>query len=727
MTDSEDMDFCPKCGKVLIAFKNKFRCPKCKLEFSKIRIGEKRNFVVSSSKSGLKIVDTKLKKKTEVRRVEGIKNHTNKTKQNIESIDRGWEDFFPYINVRPQQKLIIETIIEAKDKRHIIVQAANGVGKTISLLSSLLPIAIKKEKTIIYCCRTHEQMDRIAEELKLVRQLTEISAITLRGRKELCLNPLIQKFAIDARNAADICSYLKKDGKCEFFKNLADRKLMQKTLESLHNKVVDNEELLELGELYQLCPYELSKKALLKANVIATSYQYVFNPHIRDTFLNHLDKGLNDIILVIDEAHNLPATAVEISSDSLSAITIENALTEAGKQNQGYLYDVLEAIATVLKELSADLKKEQEISYDVKRFLKKVEQRARIQISESVVEALAQLGEMIKEEKLRKQRAPLASSSSVARYLNLLLETADKSQFAHFISLSETKGGLRSPRMITLSLDPRIVTKEVLDRVFLSVSASGTLDPVEAYISLTGLDKRQVSTISLKSPYEKENIQTLVIQNVSTKLDFRNQQNYRTMIEVMESVINSTPKNVGVFCASYTVLESLLENGLEKVVTKPLYIAYRGMSSKENDQLVKRFKDEAKRNGAVLLSVLGGRSSEGSDYPAEQMHSVIIVGIPFARPNPKIKATINYLDAQFPGKGREFGYNIPAMRRAAQAAGRPIRGLEDFATIVLLDYRFGISYYRQHLPKWITQNMRVIQPDKLTIKKLVEEFFSRHK
>ena len=108
------------------------------------------------------------------------------------------------------------------------------------------------------------------------------------------------------------------------------------------------------------------------------------------------------------------------------------------------------------------------------------------------------------------------------------------------------------------------------------------------------------------------------------------------------------------------------------------------------------------------------------------MQSVIVVGIPYAKPSPTIDATIDYLDSQFPTKGREYGYNIPALTRASQAAGRPIRSLEDFAVIVLMDYRFARYYYKKHLPIWLKQNMSIVQPEKQAIHDRVKKFYDYH-
>ncbi|MHA1218090.1 MAG: helicase C-terminal domain-containing protein, partial [Candidatus Heimdallarchaeaceae archaeon] len=219
---------------------------------------------------------------------------------------------------------------------------------------------------------------------------------------------------------------------------------------------------------------------------------------------------------------------------------------------------------------------------------------------------------------------------------------------------------------------------------------------------------------------------TLVVDKISSKLEDRIPATFLKMLEVITETVESTPKNVGVFCASYVIMRSILETGLERAISKPLFIAHQGMSSRENDKLIQDFKNESRKKGGVLISVLGGRSSEGSDYPGGEMQSVIIVGIPYARPTPTVKASIDYLEKQFPTKGREFGYNIPAITRAAQAAGRPIRSLEDYAVIMLLDYRFARHYYKKHLPVWLKDNLHLVQPEKEILHSKIKQFYQYH-
>jgi DNA excision repair protein ERCC-2 len=186
---------------------------------------------------------------------------------------------------------------------------------------------------------------------------------------------------------------------------------------------------------------------------------------------------------------------------------------------------------------------------------------------------------------------------------------------------------------------------------------------------------------------------------------------YQTIIKRVNEVVQNTPANTGIFAASFGVLNALVAEGLEKSLEKPLFRERRGMSSKTNEKIVAEFKAYANRGGAVFLGVQGGRTSEGVDFPGDQMNSVIVVGVPYAEPTPRVKAQIDYYETRFPQLGREYGYILPAMKKASQAAGRPIRTLEDRGAIVFMDYRFATNYCRSFLPAWVNNGLKTL-PDR---------------
>jgi DNA excision repair protein ERCC-2 len=168
-----------------------------------------------------------------------------------------------------------------------------------------------------------------------------------------------------------------------------------------------------------------------------------------------------------------------------------------------------------------------------------------------------------------------------------------------------------------------------------------------------------------------------------------------------------------------------MAEGLQDALEKPLFFERRGMTSKANEKLVEEFKEHALTGGAVFLGVQGGRTSEGVDFPGNQMNSVIIIGVPYAEPTPRVKAQIDYYEKRFPTRGREYGYVLPAMKKASQCAGRPVRTLEDKGAIVFLDYRYASGFCKSFLPSWVLRDLKVLPAKDGLLGQEIKGFFSR--
>nr|HDO80762.1 DNA repair helicase [Candidatus Bathyarchaeota archaeon] len=309
-----------------------------------------------------------------------------------------------------------------------------------------------------------------------------------------------------------------------------------------------------------------------------------------------------------------------------------------------------------------------------------------------------------------------------AEFLLKWMETSEDPSFTHVISKYQTKAGKTSAKLEIVALDPAKITEPVFSTVYASVVMSGTLEPLEAYMQVTSMPEQTVLH-AVSSPFPHEHILALVCRGVTTAMQKRTDEMYRKLALRIAEVARFTPANVGVFTASFDVLEGILAAGVEDLIEKPLFYERKGMRSKDNEQLIKRFKDYSKRGGAVLLGVQGGRSSEGVDYPGDNMNTVVIVGVPYAEPTPRVKSQVRYYESRFPGKGREYGYILPALKKASQAAGRPIRTLDDKGAIIFLDYRFATIYCQRFLPNWIRRNIKTLPDEDGRIAKELMLFF----
>ncbi|TFG25300.1 MAG: hypothetical protein EU533_01305 [Promethearchaeota archaeon] len=218
--------------------------------------------------------------------------------------------------------------------------------------------------------------------------------------------------------------------------------------------------------------------------------------------------------------------------------------------------------------------------------------------------------------------------------------------------------------------------------------------------------------INADSIFNKKNIKALIIEGVDTRKANRTSSMYKKMIGKIEEVISCTPANIGIFCASYKVAEALLSNGIGTIsnkYNKKLFIEEPGLSASENTLLVNDFKSMANSNngGGILLGVCGGRNSEGEDYPGDYMNSVIIAGFPYHLPTPRVEAKIAYYDRAFTGNGWNLAYLYPAIQRANQASGRPIRKVNDKGALIFMDSRFKQKI--NWISPWIRKEIKVVE------------------
>jgi DNA excision repair protein ERCC-2 len=631
-------------------------------------------------------------------------------------------EYFPYSSVRPHQDAFINTVHNAVDERRsVLIEGSNGLGKTISALSACLPVAVQKNLKILYVARTHRQHDRVIEELRAVYRRHPVTGVSIRGRNEMCLNAFAARGAFDSKSLMEVCELLKAKGRCPFYVNVDERTYDYLQLcQQVASRPYMASEIMRVCKKKEVCPYELVKAALSDAKVIALSYLYAFEPSIRMHFLKNMETDLSKIILIVDEAHNLPETAIDISSSMLSLFVLKQAELEAARFGNKDIEEFVHFFRGEVEKIIDGINREQLISPDT--LLDIIQKQGNISSPKQYFEHLHEQGAAIKKALLAEGKNPRSYIHAMSEFLLKWEETQDDTSYINVASRYFSKENVRTGKLEIVALDPSKITEPVFSATYANVIMSGTLQPLAAFAKITRLPQDTVKFV-VPSPFPKEHVFSAVSLGVSTSMENRTPQMYHAMIERINEVVNSTPTNTGIFAASFQVLNALLNEGLEDSLLKPLFHEQQGMASKNNEKLVQDFKACGDRGGAVFLGVQGGRTSEGVDFPGNQMNSVIVVGVPYAEPTPRVKAQIEYYDKCFPGLGREYGYVLPAMKKASQAAGRPIRTLEDRGAIVFLDYRFATSYCKSFLPSWITNGMKVLPNKQGALAEEVGAFF----
>jgi DNA excision repair protein ERCC-2 len=631
-------------------------------------------------------------------------------------------EYFPYESVRPNQDEFINTVYNAvASRRSVLIEGSNGLGKTISALSAVLPIAIERKLKILYVARTHRQHDRVIEELRAVFRKHQISGLSIRGRNEMCLNVFAARGAFDSKSLMEVCELLKTKSRCPYYSNVEQRTYDYMQLQQqVASRPYMGSEIQRICKKKEVCPYELVKAGLSDVKVIALSYLYVFDPVIRMTFLKNLETELQKIILIVDEAHNLPETAIDISGSSLSLFVMRVAETEANRFGYKDIEEFAHFFRTEVEKITDKISREQIIPAN--SIIEIIQKQGNIARPREFFEHMHEAGNAIKKSLLAEGKNPRSYINAMSEFLLKWVDTINDDSFINVGSRYFNKENNKTAKLEIVALDPSKLTQSVFSSTYANVIMSGTLQPLEAYARITRLPESTLKFLA-SSPFPKEHVFSAVCCGVTTSMEKRTPAMYRIMIERINEVVNSTPTNTGIFAASFEVLNSLLAEGLENSLLKPLFHERRGMTSKVNERIVQNFKACGDKGGAVFLGAQGGRTSEGVDFPGNQMNSVVVVGVPYAEPTPRVKAQIEYYDKRFPGLGREYGYILPAMKKASQAAGRPIRTLDDRGAIIFLDYRFSTSYCKSFLPLWITSGMKILPDKKDVLASEVSNFF----
>ncbi|MFX1530182.1 MAG: helicase C-terminal domain-containing protein [Promethearchaeota archaeon] len=634
--------------------------------------------------------------------------------------------FFPYDKFRKDQEKIIKQIeIDSKSKKNILLVAPNGTGKTIIALSGLLPLAYEKNLKIIYMCRTHSQNRRIIKELiKISKKITEdnlsvkLNGLSIRGRNEMCLNETLLTLKLNPKESMSVCRDLRQNRNCGHFLNLLKKK---GELESpillapeLFNKPIDAEELINFCRNKRYCPYFLCKFLLKEMKIIICNYQWLFNPYIRDIFLQFVDQELKDCILVLDECHNVIDIATEVNSDRLTPYSLRLCLKDLEMYRSPIIMqDFVITLLDQLNEKKLDLNiGEQEL--DPKLYLKDIFEKLNFRDLNSfknLIQDIQEFSISIHEEKLANGKISRDFLGSFAEFWQKWLSTFNLDNYFFCFNLKETKGR-RTISLEVVALDPREIAIPILKSAYTSLNLSGTVNPY-VYNNLMGLKEsgKSYRGIITDSPFLKKNIKALIIEGVDTKRNNRTPAMFIKMINKINEVLACTPANTAIFCASYQILKGLQSNGIENIVrknSKKLFIEEAGLSASENNTMIDEFKALASNGGAVLLGVCGGRNSEGEDYPGDYMNSVVIAGFPYHLPTPRVEAKIKYYNKVFNKQGWNFAYLYPAVQRANQASGRPIRKISDKGAIIFMDSRFKAKY--KWISEWIREELEII-PD----------------
>ena len=602
--------------------------------------------------------------------------------------------------------------------KHFVFESGTGSGKTICALSAALPYALAHNKKILYTTRTNAQQQQVIVELRSIQNKTKdkrIFGVGMQGRGNMCLlareDPDIANGS--SEELSKFCSNQKKlatsnnSKGCSYYRQvLHDKQKIDGLIEWTKKNLPTAEEFIQVCQKKGVCPYEVNKIMIREATVVVVPYIYVFDKTIRIMLFDWLSVSDDDIILIVDEAHNLPNYIRDLFSAQLSMWMLNSCVSEAkkfgdpqlsgGKCSVSAFCTMLIEIISILRDnyvygiLENGIRTTSYVKHDALIPSHELDSEilSRLNITSKtlhdIISDLIAYGEKIQEYQQKDGKLP----RSYLHKLGVFLEFWITVEMDQYIKLIVDASAGKNPRIEAYCLDPSLGTG-IINEFHSSIHMSGTLEPLEEYRDSLGLSK-QIDLVSFPSPFSKENRKIFFIGDVTTRYDdiARDKHMIPRMWNHITSICNTFPKNVLVCFPSFNTLSMFQEQESFDDITSCLYIEEQSMSQSDLMNLVTNFKSCSieKENGAALFSVMGGRISEGMDFPAEQLEIAVIVGIPYPKPTARQRGLQKYYDMKF-GKGWEYTVKAPAARKLLQSIGRLIRDENDRGVAVILDKR----------------------------------------
>jgi len=596
-------------------------------------------------------------------------------------------ELFPY-EYRPGQRELVGFLDRCvRDGRCAVVEAGTGTGKTVTSLCGTLPYAMENGLKVIYLTRTKSQQKQIIRECSGLKG--GVMCVAIQGRSSASCPMMRDDPELSSGTSEEIsklCSVYKKRGPdgtriCGYYDAVetADLDMWEETVRHQHP---EPEEFADMCEAAGICPYELQKLLLPRADVVSAPYPFVFIPPILERFLSWTGVMLNRTVMVVDEAHNLPDYLREVQTAELSLRALALADKEARDHGDPPVHEDLKVtdIVSVMEEIIRNAAGEYLIDEDglLPPYYLEDELMSRLGVSSvtirRILKAMEDIGDIVEEKRKTRRKLPRTYIGSLARFIGFWMD-ADELIYARLVIAGDNL------RIQSYCMDPSGAA-EPLRGCRSAVMMSGTLAPLDAFVKEMGLE--DPATLMLGNQFPAENLLKLYSDTVTMKFDERFvADNYTRLMDGVVSAISAADVNTAVFFPSYQFMQRMEADGLVERLGREVFHEARGMPQSELMDTFERFRMS---EGGVLFCVTGGRISEGLDFPDRTLELAVLIGIPFPKPTAKARAIQRYYDHLL-GDGRMYTVTIPASRKMRQAIGRLIRSGTDRGVAVIFDRR----------------------------------------
>jgi len=650
----------------------------------------------------------------------------------------------PNYEYRPQQREMIAAVIRAlNEKKHLIMEAGTGSGKSLAYLLPAVHRALTGGERVVVATNTINLQTQLWE--KDLPALTgalswPVKAALVKGRQNyLCLRRWLSAVTADSATPEEAAFWARtlvwatrtKTG------DRAELNLSLREQEFWALVCADSE-----GCLGALCPWfsrcyvNRARKAAEAAELIVTNHSLLFSD------LRSENKLLPAYgLLIIDEAHHLEDVATEQLGLQVSWAQCKRWLNGTGRLlarlagqlpppgfpawpdllksaqeerqkavfNAGNFFQALLALVRMHGSRGApDSGREMwRLSGEKEAFSFPEAEAANFSLTfgrltdylEKIVNLLEDWLPLAADWKsyYGEALAQLTAGKELGVRLNFLLNREEE-DYVYWVEAAVQEESLPAGRQISLHAAPVHVGKMVHDRLWepreTVVLTSATLsveDDFTHFMERVGLDllpPERLQTLLVDSPFCYAGQSLLgVVNNVPLQGEVPDEEYFRALLAALTSLIRAAQGKTLVLFTSHRVLQETHRRLKIFCEEADIYLLAHNIDGSRT-RLVEEFRSNER-------SVLLGAASfwEGVDIPGEALSCVVIVKLPFGVPSiPVVEARLEDLARR--GKDGFRHFSLPqAVIRFKQGFGRLIRTMQDRGAVVVLDHRLITRRY----------------------------------
>lgn len=636
-------------------------------------------------------------------------------------------------------------------------------------------VETEDELKIFICSRTHSQLSQLVGELRRLRlpsaypaapledgtesyPIEAVKQLSLGSRKNLCINDKVRGLD-SATRINERCLELQEsktpqDRRCTFLPSKDNESAMLDFKHYAISRVRDIEDLAQLGKKVGICPYYASRSAIRPSELVTLPYPLLLQKSARQA----LDISVKDHVVIIDEAHNLMDAILGIHTTEISLAQLQLAREQlmtylqkfrnklAGK-NRVYVTQTVRLLDSIKGFLEEERSHNDKAAGGVVQSGDLLAGKGVDQINVyklldylSTSKLARKVHGYVNHQREEAKQASLPNTANLgadAPVLNVfesfIVTLMNPAREGRFFWSSESSTG--ACKLKYLLLDPSEHFKDIVDSARSVILVGGTMSPMDDYRSqlFPFVPKEKLTMLSCGHVIPESNlyVSPIAVGQGGQAMDFTfSNRNSNSLLEDLGRSIltlaSIVPDGLVLFFPSYSYLEQVLsvwrraDKGSQPSIlslleqTKEVFI---DSQSANTEAILQAYSStiliSPDSKGAILMSVIGGKLSEGINFSDRLGRCVAVVGLPYPNPSSQEwKAKMEYIEdkarshtgtAYVRGAAsRDFADNV-CMRAVNQAIGRAIRHKGDWAAVVLIDRRYALPRIRDKLPKWMAK------------------------